>query len=66
MIQAAFHRTTKLMQIALVLSTAADQEQHLLVKLWPPGSLGSFTLNSNHEMYSGAKPYFNAHQPAAL
>jgi Calcineurin-like phosphoesterase len=41
-------------------SGTADQEQHLLVPLWPRGSLGSFTLNSNHEMYSGAKPYFNA------
>jgi hypothetical protein len=37
-----------------------DQEQHLLVKLWPAGSKGSFALNSNHEMYSGAKPYFEA------
>src|SRR6185437_13589382 len=41
-------------------SGTADQEQHLLVPLWPQGSIGSFTLNSNHEMYSGAKPYFNA------
>jgi hypothetical protein len=38
----------------------SDQEQHLLVKLWPAGSKGSFALNSNHEMYSGAKPYFQA------
>jgi hypothetical protein len=38
----------------------SDQEQHLLTQLWPPGPRGSFTLNSNHEMYSGAKPYFNA------
>jgi hypothetical protein len=35
-----------------------DQEKHLLVDLWPKGSLGALTLNSNHEMYSGAKPYF--------
>ncbi|MFZ0747558.1 MAG: metallophosphoesterase [Terracidiphilus sp.] len=41
-------------------SGTSDQEQHLLVKLWPQGPLGSFTLNSNHEMYSGAKPYFEA------
>jgi hypothetical protein len=41
-------------------SGTADQEQHLLVNLWPPGPSGSFTLNSNHEMYSGAKPYFKA------
>ena len=38
----------------------ADQEQHLLVNLWPAGPKGSFALNSNHEMYSGAKPYFQA------
>ncbi|MBV8902154.1 MAG: metallophosphoesterase [Acidobacteriia bacterium] len=37
-----------------------DQEQHLLVNLWPAGSLASFALNSNHEMYSGANPYFQA------
>ena len=37
----------------------SDQEQHLLVNLWPKGSLGSLTLNSNHEMYSGGAPYFD-------
>ena len=36
-----------------------DQEQHLLVMLWPAGSKGAFTLNSNHEMYSGANGYFS-------
>jgi len=36
-----------------------DEEQHLFVNLWPAGSLGSLTLNSNHEMYSGAGPYFD-------
>jgi hypothetical protein len=35
-----------------------DEEDHLLVGLWPAGSLGSLTMNSNHEMYSGATPYF--------
>jgi hypothetical protein len=38
----------------------ADQELHSLSMIWPQGSLGSFTLNSNHEMYSGAGPYFKA------
>jgi hypothetical protein len=38
----------------------SDQELHLLTLLWPPGPSGSFTLNSNHEMYSGANPYFAA------
>lgn len=39
---------------------SGDQEQHNLVNIWPKGSTGSLALNSNHEMYSGAKPYFNA------
>ena len=37
----------------------SEQEQHLLVDLWPAGPKGSFTLNSNHEMYSGGSPYFD-------
>lgn len=37
----------------------SDQELHSFSMIWPRGSKGSFTLNSNHEMYSGAKPYFN-------
>jgi len=37
-----------------------DEEQHLLVNIWPAGPQGSFSLNSNHEMYSGSKPYFQA------
>ncbi|MGI0119276.1 metallophosphoesterase family protein [Zooshikella sp. RANM57] len=39
---------------------AGTQEQEInnLVELWPMGSKGAFTLNSNHEMYSGAIPYF--------
>lgn len=36
-----------------------DQETNFLLNLWPAGASGAFTLNSNHEMYSGAKPYFN-------
>jgi hypothetical protein len=36
-----------------------NEEQHLLVDLWPAGPKGSFTLNSNHEMYSGGSPYFD-------
>jgi hypothetical protein len=39
-------------------SGTGDDEQHLLVNLWPRGTAGAFTLNSNHEMYPGAKPYF--------
>lgn len=36
-----------------------EQEDNLLVDLWPAGPKGSFTLNSNHEMYSGGSPYFD-------
>jgi hypothetical protein len=36
------------------------QEEHNLVRIWPHGSIGSLALNSNHEMYSGAKAYFKA------
>ena len=35
-----------------------NEEDHNMVG-WPQGSKGSFTLNSNHEMYSGAYGYFN-------
>jgi hypothetical protein len=39
---------------------SSSEETDNLVKLWPQGSGPgtSFTLNSNHEMYSGAKPFF--------
>jgi hypothetical protein len=37
-----------------------DEETKNLMNLWPNGSSGSFTMNSNHEMYSGAKPYFTS------
>ena len=35
------------------------EEISKLINYWPAGSLHSFTLNSNHEMYSGGGPYFN-------
>jgi hypothetical protein len=37
-----------------------DQELHDLTNIWPSGPVPSLALNSNHEMYSGAKPYFDA------
>jgi Calcineurin-like phosphoesterase len=37
-----------------------DEEEQILTKSWPRGSKGSFALNSNHEMYSRAVPYFEA------
>lgn len=36
-----------------------EEERNKLMQFWPQGSLGSFTLNSNHEMYSGGTPYFD-------
>jgi len=38
---------------------ATDEETGKLLAYWYKGSQASFTLNSNHEMYSGASPYFN-------
>jgi hypothetical protein len=38
----------------------SDEEKYELVNIWPGGSIGSLALNSNHEMYSGGKPYFQA------
>jgi len=38
--------------------TKPEETQNLLA-FWTKGSKGAFTLNSNHEMYSGGGPYFN-------
>lgn len=38
----------------------AEQEKANLVDIWPAGSQGSYSLNSNHEMYDGAFSYFDA------
>lgn len=38
----------------------SNEETYELVNIWPGGRLGSLALNSNHEMYSGGKPYFQA------
>ena len=40
-------------------SGTEEEEKEKLVDPWPPGRSGSFTLNSNHEMYSHAHGYFN-------
>ncbi len=37
----------------------SGEESSKLMNFWPRGSFGSFTMNSNHEMYSGGGPYFN-------
>ena len=36
----------------------SDEEVANFVDNWPSGSKGSFMLNSNHEMYSGAQGFF--------
>ncbi len=36
----------------------SDEELNNFVNNWPSGSQGSFMLNSNHEMYSGAQGFF--------
>jgi hypothetical protein len=40
--------------------TGSEEEaDENLIQIWPRGSIGSFALNSNHEMYAeGGKPYF--------
>jgi hypothetical protein len=35
------------------------EEAGNLLNFWPAGSIASFALNSNHEMYSGGFPYFD-------
>jgi hypothetical protein len=37
-----------------------SEERSNLVGLWPIGTLGALTLNSNHEMYGGAWAYFDS------
>ncbi|MES2950534.1 MAG: metallophosphoesterase [Pseudomonadota bacterium] len=36
--------------------TGEEEENYMTA--WPQGTRGSFTLNSNHEMYNGAQGYF--------
>ncbi|MCC8416630.1 MAG: hypothetical protein LN575_04695 [Rickettsia endosymbiont of Gnoriste bilineata] len=38
--------------------TTRESRDKLLL-LWPIGTKGNFTLNSNHEMFDGARGYFN-------
>jgi hypothetical protein len=39
-------------------SGSTTEEQANFMNVWPAGKTGSFTLNSNHEMYSGAIGYY--------
>ena len=38
---------------------SSAEEPSKLVAPWPAGAQASFTLNSNHEMYDGARAYFD-------
>ncbi|HXH61570.1 MAG TPA: metallophosphoesterase, partial [Fimbriimonadaceae bacterium] len=40
-------------------SGTATEEQNNLLNCWPKGTLGNFTLNSNHEMYDGGNAYYS-------
>ncbi len=40
-------------------SGTPEEEQRRFVDLWPVGADGALAINSNHEMYSGGKGYFN-------
>jgi hypothetical protein len=37
----------------------SGEETGKLLNFWPRGSIASFAMNSNHEMYSGGGPYFD-------
>jgi len=36
-----------------------EEERDKFLNQWPAGAVGTYTLNSNHEMYSGGTGYFN-------
>jgi Calcineurin-like phosphoesterase len=40
-------------------SGLANTEESNFLSIWPAGSEGTYTLNSNHEMYCGGDGYFN-------
>lgn len=42
------------------------EEQNNLLPPWPAGALGSYTLNSNHEMYDGGNGYFSTALAATM
>lgn len=45
--------------------TSTEEQEHLL-SVWPQGRMGSFTLNSNHEMYNGGLGYFGVTLKSAM
>ncbi len=52
-------RPTHSIHLGDVYYAGTDDEERKFVEDWPAGSAGSFTLNSNHEMFSGGHGYFS-------
>lgn len=52
------HQPAFTIHLGDVYYAGSDKEETRFVNRWPKGSSGSFTLNSNHEMYGGGKAYF--------
>jgi hypothetical protein len=51
-------RPTHTIHLGDVYYAGTDDEERKFVQDWPAGSAGAFTLNSNHEMFSGGHGYF--------
>jgi hypothetical protein len=51
-------RPTHTVHLGDVYYAGTEEEERKFINDWPGGSEGTFTLNSNHEMYSGGAPYF--------
>ncbi len=51
-------RPTHTVHLGDVYYAGTEDEERPFVLAWPGGSAGTFTLNSNHEMYSGGANYF--------
>jgi hypothetical protein len=52
-------RPTYTLHLGDVYYAGTDDEERKFVEDWPSGTKGAFTLNSNHEMYSGGHGYFS-------
>jgi hypothetical protein len=51
-------RPTHTIHLGDVYYAGTDDEERKFVQDWPAGSAGAYTLNSNHEMFSGGHGYF--------
>lgn len=52
-------RPTHTIHLGDVYYAGTDDEERKFVQDWPAGSSGAFTLDSNHEMFSGGHGYFS-------